>query len=144
MSVFPSPTATQLQTLLDGIQLANDGDLITAEHHNSLRGAIDLIAGSLPKIGAGETAPGAGWQQYAGGAGLFIDVDTSAAGFTSTPIYITCLGGASQHWALTGGSAVYTPTPTLFRIYVRWADGAALAPGTANAGAWHVKWIGIQ
>jgi hypothetical protein len=144
MSVFPNSSATQLQTLLDGIQPANDGDLITAEHHNSLRGAIDLIAGSLPKIAAGQTSPGVGWQDYAGGAGLFIDVDTSAAGFTSTPTYITCLGGASQHWALTGGGAVYSPTPTQFRIYVRWPDGAQLRPPTATANGWHVKWMAIQ
>jgi hypothetical protein len=144
MSVFPNPSATQLQTLLDGIQLANDGDLITAEHHNSLRGAIDLIAGSLPKIASGQSPPGVGWQDYASGAGLFIDVDTSAAGFAATPIYLTCLGGAYSHWELTGGSAVYTPSPTGFRIYIRRPSGAQPTPADANAAGWHVNWIGIQ
>jgi len=44
-----------------------------------------LIArGSTP---VGNTA----WQQYHDGEGVFVDVDTSSAGFTTTPIYRTHL-----------------------------------------------------
>jgi hypothetical protein len=135
---------TTLQTLLNGIPLANDGDVIAAEHHNSLRTSVGLIASALPKIAGGQTAPGVGWQAYASGAGVYIDVDTSAAGFTTTPTYVTSLGGTALHWNTTGGSSVYSPTPTMFRIYVRWADGAALNPPIANQWGWHVLWIGIQ
>jgi hypothetical protein len=144
MSAQMNQIATQLQTLLDGIAIVNDGDTITADHHNSLRAAISLIASSLPKTVAGQSDPGVGWQDYAAGAGLFIDVDTRAAGFTATPIYITCLGGTSGHWELTGGGAVYTPTPTGFRIYIRRSAGTKLTPADATAAGWHVKWIGIQ
>lgn len=39
-----TPQVQELEDLLDGIPIANDGDVITAEHHNSLRSAIGLIA----------------------------------------------------------------------------------------------------
>lgn len=145
MSTLTNTTgATQLQGLAQEIPLANDGDTITADHHNSLREAVRAIAGSIPKIVAGQTDPGVGWQEYASGAGLLIDVDTSIGGFTATPIYITCLGGAYWHWELTGGGAVYTPSPTGFRIYVRRPSGTQPTTADANTAGWHVKWIGVQ
>ena len=96
------------------------------------------------RIASGGTSPGLGWQQYPGGAGVFIDVDTSPGKFSTTPAYVTSLGGNSGHWATTGGTSVYLPTPTSFRIYVRWADGSPLTPANAAAQGWHVKWIGME
>ena len=102
-----------------------------------------LIArGSTP---VGNTA----WQQYFDpGAGLFeqgvfVDVDTSSGGFTTTPIYITSIGGSSSHWGTTGATSIYTPTPTGFRVYVRWSTGGALTPATANQFGWHINWIAV-
>jgi hypothetical protein len=43
----PSQPSAQLQALLDAIPFANDGDVITADHHNSLKKAIGQIAASL-------------------------------------------------------------------------------------------------
>jgi hypothetical protein len=40
----PSP---QVQAFLDAIPFANDGDVITADHHNTLRAALGRIARSL-------------------------------------------------------------------------------------------------
>src|SRR5687767_3349464 len=135
-------TAGQLQALPSPIPLATDGSVISAEHHNSLRTAVGLIAHSVTKIAAGQTAPGADWQVYSP-SGIQIDVDTSAGAFTSTPIYVASVGGVGSHWMLTGTSAIYIPTPTGFRIYVRRSDDAAISPATASANGWHVKWIGI-
>jgi hypothetical protein len=44
-----SPTApsAQVRALIDAIPFANDGDVITADHHNTLREAIARIAGSV-------------------------------------------------------------------------------------------------
>jgi hypothetical protein len=96
-----------------------------------------LIArGSTP---VGNTA----WQQYPDGEGVFVDVDTSSSGFTTTPIYITSLGGDTQHWGTTGATSIYTPTPTGFRVYVRWWGGGPLTPALANQNRWHINWIAV-
>jgi hypothetical protein len=98
------------------------------------------------KIGSGRTTPGSTpWQPYTGGAnGIYVDVNTSSAGFSGTPLYFTSLGGNSSHWATTGATSIYQPTPTGFRVYVRWDDGAPLTPAQANQFQWHINWLGIQ
>lgn len=97
------------------------------------------------RIGSGSTPAGStSWQQYPGGRGVFVDINTSAAGFTTTPVYITSIGGATSHWATTGASSIYLPTPTGFRVYVRWVDNSPLTPATANSYGWHINWIGVQ
>jgi hypothetical protein len=100
-----------------------------------------LIArGSTP---VGNTA----WQQYQDGETIFVEVDTSSAKFTATPIYITSLGGIGYHWATTGATSIYVPTPTGFRVYVRFARAAewpgALTPAFANQNKWHINWIAV-
>src|SRR5215216_6144549 len=82
-------------------------------------------------IAAGRTQPGLAWQQYENDAGVFIDVDTAGHHFTTTPVYVTALHGNSSHWATTGGSSVYNPTPTGFRVYIRWSDGGSLTVSQA-------------
>lgn len=97
------------------------------------------------RIGSGSTPVGStNWQQYTGGRGVYVDVDTSAAGFKTTPSYVTSIGGVTHHWATTGGSSVYSATATKFRIYVRWIDGAPLSPTTANQYKWHINWVGVE
>jgi hypothetical protein len=102
-----------------------------------------LIArGSTP---VGNTA----WQPYlvrgglTAGEGVFVDVDTSSAGFTTTPIYITSLGGTGYHWGTTGATSIYAPTPTGFRVYIRYPDGSSLTPAFANQNGWHINWIAV-
>jgi hypothetical protein len=95
-----------------------------------------MARGSTP---VGNTA----WQQYPDGEGVFVDVDTSSAGFTTTPIYITSLGGFTQHWGTTGATSIYQPTPTGFRVYIRWWSGGPLTPALANQNGWHINWIAV-
>jgi len=86
------------------------------------------------------------WQQYSDGESIFVDVDTSSGGFTSTPIYITSLGGIGYHWVTTGATSIYAPTPTGFRVYVRFARAdwsGALTPAFANENKWHINWIAV-
>ena len=106
--------------------------------------AQNICAGGAFRIGRGQTPPGStAWQVYSPN-GVFVDVDTKAAGFTATPVYVACIGGNSSHWATTGGSSVYSASNVGFRIYVKWSDNSALVPATANANGWHILWIGIQ
>ena len=102
-------------------------------------------------IGRGSTPVGnTAWQPYSsspdnvfGGEGVFVDVDTSSAGFTTTPIYITSLAGTSYHWATTGATSIYDPTPTGFRVYIRFPNGGSLTPAVANQYGWHINWIAV-
>ncbi|NET56674.1 MAG: hypothetical protein F6K47_11075 [Symploca sp. SIO2E6] len=60
------------------------------------------------KIGSGETPAGStAWQAYNGTEGVFVDVNTSGAGFTTTPNYVASIAGKTGHWETTGGSAIY-------------------------------------
>jgi hypothetical protein len=95
-------------------------------------------------IGSGKTIPGnTDWQPY-NENGIVVQVDTSAAGFSSTPVYVTSLGGTGSMWSTSGGSSVYDPTSTSFKIYLRWIDGHDIDPALADSKKWHINWIGIQ
>jgi len=104
--------------------------------------AQNLMGHRQFKIEAGQSSP-SDWQVYSAN-GIMVDVNTSAAGFTATPRYITTLHGMSNHWTTAGGTSVYVPTPTGFRIYVKWVDSSALVPATAQNLGWYIQWIGIQ
>jgi hypothetical protein len=100
------------------------------------------------KIASGSTTPGStNWQAY-GENGIYVDVDTNAAGFTTTPVYVTSIGGEVGHWATTGGSSVYQPGAKGFRIYIRWEriseTGEKLTPQIANTNKWHINWIAVE
>lgn len=101
-------------------------------------------------IASGQTTP-EDWQIYYTSIGqpygIFVDVDTSAAGFTTPPVYITSLGGRCWHWVTTGASSVYNATCTDFRIYIKWDTGMGLpvvTPADAKQYQWHINWIGIE
>jgi hypothetical protein len=97
-----------------------------------------------PLIAAGRTPPGLDWQQYENNAGVFIDVNTEGAQFSTTPVYVTALHGTSKHWATTGGSSVYMPTPTGFRVYIRRSDSSSLTVSEAESLGWHIQWIATE
>lgn len=108
-------------------------------------GAVSTVgrAVSTVRIAGGATAPGEGWQEHSA-TEISIDVDTSQGKFTTTPVYVTSLGGSSSHCATTGGSSIHNPTSNGFRLYVRWSSGMPLTPAEANANQWQVNWIGIE
>jgi hypothetical protein len=98
----------------------------------------------LRDIASGNTPPGAtAWQVY-NPTGIYVDVDTSAGRFPTTPVYITSIGGNSSHWATTGATSIYSATATGFRVYVRYSSDAALTPAAANSLGWYINWIGME
>lgn len=105
--------------------------------------AANLFAGVPFRVGAGRTPAGANWLVYSSN-GIYINVDTSSAGFTKPPIYITSLGGSSLHWATTGATSIYVPSPAGFTVYVKWSDSSALTPAQAQSLGWFIQWIGIE
>jgi hypothetical protein len=103
---------------------------------------------TVAKFASGRTQPGAtNWTQELDGIGVY--VDTSAAGFTKTPIYVTSLGGynGGSHWGTTGVTSVYNATEKGFTVYVRFEKGysdTTITPEQANQKKWHINWFGIE
>jgi hypothetical protein len=100
-----------------------------------------------PHIGTGKTEPGnTAWkpdendEKY----GICVEVDTSSAGFKTTPNYVASLGGVGDQDRLTGTSAIYHATKTSFSIYLRWSEKREITPTIANDSDWHVIWIGAE
>ncbi|MFC5834751.1 isopeptide-forming domain-containing fimbrial protein [Nonomuraea insulae] len=93
---------------------------------------------------SGRTEPGKGWKVYTSKT-IFIDVDTSEAGFTATPVYTTSIGGTGGSQYILGGvTGIYSATPTGFRIHVYRTDDRPLTPADAESYGWYVNWIGHQ
>ncbi len=103
-------------------------------------GPLRVCNGSTPK---GSTA----WVPYID-TGVYVEVNTSKCGFTSTPTYISSLGGNSWIWATTGGSTIYSPSANSFRIYIRILEESILektiTPEKANAEGWHINWVAVE
>ncbi|SEG94269.1 hypothetical protein SAMN04489712_1454 [Thermomonospora echinospora] len=104
----------------------------------------------MPTItGAGRTTPGQNWQNYTDGPGIYLDVNTSSAGFNpalGTPVYTISLGGNQRMWYLAGSSSVYEPTVTGFRVYLRKLEleDGELTVNDAQQWGLHINWIGAQ
>jgi len=120
-----------------------DGAALTPANANSRGWYVQWLGVPATGVNAGSTSSGAtNWKQYTSSS-IYVDVDTSAAGFTSTPRYFTSLGGNGYHWLAIGINAIYAATPTGFRLYLRSLDGAALTPANANSRGWYVQWLGV-
>ncbi len=126
-----------------------------------LLGVFSLLAqvtvGTMT-VGQGVSDP-SDWRDYFS-SGIYIDVNTSACGFTRTPHYLVTLesiGGSIQGmWQTSGLPAVYNATPTGFRVYIRWTDHPTVAPtiggsmtpnplraSFAQSQNWVIRWTAI-
>jgi hypothetical protein len=108
------------------------------------------------KIGQGVTSPN-DWVDY-NTAGIYVDVNTSACGFQTTPHYLVTLESISNkgyHWYISGTPSLYNITPTGFRVYLRWTDAPSDLPtvgtyanplraSTAKDREWVIRWTGIE
>lgn len=107
----------------------------------------ERLSEATPTICMGDST---GWQDYVyqgDVVGVYIDVDTSHCGFTSTPNYFTSITGIDHHNNVVGSSGIYSPTPTGFRIYLKHHNrlhGATIDANIANEQSWHLQWMGVQ
>ena len=126
-SVAPSSSATKIDS--------NDYFTVT-------------VAEAATRIFAGSTDWGQGWKQYAqdGQKTVYIEVDTSAAGFSSTPVYVISLTGSYNMYLANGGAnGVYSSTPNGFSVYICRFDDQDLPVATViNEWLWGINWIGIE
>ncbi|MDP9868135.1 MULTISPECIES: hypothetical protein [Streptosporangium] len=146
MAIVRSTTVALSAALAFGAVLVTGASAHADDRPAAKRVAAEVMsaAKTSQRVAAGKTAPGEGWESYGNGTGLYIDVDTTSANFTGTPVYTSSVGGTGDHWALTGANAVYSPTATGFRLYVRWSDSSPISPAVAQAFQWHVNWIGVD
>ncbi|MBP7963350.1 MAG: hypothetical protein KBG20_15855 [Caldilineaceae bacterium] len=135
------PFAVQALTVPDGS--------ITTEKLN-LADGLD-VTGSLQVDGeirgdyfcGGHTnTDGTDWQ-VENSTTIFVDVNTSACNFPTTPMYFTSLGGSGFHWMVTGVTSIYFPTATGFRVYILSTTGP-IDPSFADTWDWHIQWYGIK
>jgi len=101
---------------------------------------------SIRNLASGSTTPGAtAWQQESD-TNIFVDVDTSAAGFETTPVYITSLVAPLNHDLALGATCINNATATSLRVYLRFAfaDGEGPNSTFARQRRWHINWIGME
>jgi len=103
----------------------------------------DPLSATIANWVSGRTASGAtNWKAYTSSS-IYVDVDTSAAGFAEAPLYFASLGGNSYHRDAQGISAIFTPTAKGFRIYLKSLSGVALTPAYANSKGWYIQWVAV-
>lgn len=104
---------------------------------------------TVAKFASGRTEPGATNWKKDGDETISVYIDTSAAGFTKTPIYVTSLGGffGGKHAGTTGSTSVYNATEKGFTVFVRFDkdySSTPITPEDANQRKWHINWFGIE
>jgi hypothetical protein len=103
-------------------------------------GAVKGPASETLHIVVGKTDPQqTRWVQYSDG-GIYVDIDTSSAGFSSTPYYFTSLGGHTNNWQAQGVTSIYLPTEKGFRVHVGHRE---LTATQAKEWGWYINWIAI-
>ena len=97
------------------------------------------------KVASGSTKPGATKWQQTNPNEIYVLIDTSAANFVNTPVYVASLGGSGGHYVTLGASSIYAATPTSFTLYIKFANGNPLNPTIANNPPFQffVNWIGV-
>jgi hypothetical protein len=99
-----------------------------------------------PVVRSGSTKKGQGWTHTDGASTIEIKVDTSAAGFTSVPVYVASLGfDASQEkaaYTVTGIDAVYEPSAKGFTLHLQ-RGGHAPSVDEVDRWGWVINWVGV-
>lgn len=86
---------------------------------------------------------GTGWLPYKDYA-IFIDVNTSSCGFSTTPLYFTSISGQTRMWDLFGANSIYRPSTTGFTVYLRSPFVETITIAEADEYDWHIQWCGIE
>ena len=75
---------------------------------------------------------------------LYLNVNTKSGNFTSTPHYFAVIQGKSRHWETTGISSIYYPSPSGFRLYIKYQNGVTPDFANSEKNQWHIVWFGIE
>jgi hypothetical protein len=76
-----------------------------------------------------------------------IEVDTSAANFpVGDVLYLTSIGGSTQHFYTKGASSIYDSDNDSFVLYVvyEWTEPDFIINQRASEWGWYINWCGIS
>ena len=91
---------------------------------------------------SGITKPGlTGWKRFAKDT-IYVDVNTTACAYPSTPSYVTSIHGSADHWRTQGVHSIYYPQADGFRVYVMHAAAEGITPEEAERKRWSIAWMG--
>jgi hypothetical protein len=90
---------------------------------------------NVPGVCSGGS-PSNTWVQNGANA-IYMDVNTTACGFTTTPAYFTSLYGTSGHANSIGATSIYSPTATGFRVHIK---KSGVTPAYAAGRSWAIAW----
>ncbi|WP_408098953.1 beta strand repeat-containing protein [Peredibacter sp. HCB2-198] len=119
----------------------------------NLYGAVKDTSGTPMRSCVG-TSPNSGWVYYnldavsTGFCTAYLDINTSACGFSSIFNYFPTLHGDGTHYGTMGATSIYSMTTTSFRLYVT-IGGAYNATNCSASGVPHntlryyIKWMGV-
>jgi len=149
MNITPSGNVG-IGTVTPTKQLEVAGDIKAT---GNIFGAVKDTSGNSLRMCTGRSAS-SGWTYYSlnsavtGSCGAYINVDTSACGFTTVFKYFTSISGSGGHWVTTGADAVYNQTATSFRIYINLMGGYDSTTCNAttlphNTSAFYIEWLGV-
>ena len=143
------------QEVREALQKLAPDRLATAGKESGQERSVNGVSGTLvsPAVGAATGPTGAPvrlvvgrtdphttpWVQYNHG-GIYVDIDTSSAGFASTPSYFTSLSGHTNNWMAQGVTSIYLPTARGFRVHVGYRE---LTAAQANSWGWSLSWMAI-
>lgn len=119
------------------VSTVNDGGEMRM---SSTAGTVKGPTGEPLRLAVGRTDPKkTDWVQYNRG-GIYVDIDTSSAGFSSTPYYFTSLSGHTNNWMAQGVTSIYLPTTKGFRVHVGYRE---LTAAQAKQWGWSISWIAV-
>jgi hypothetical protein len=91
---------------------------------------------------SGITKPGiTGWKRFAKDT-IYVDVNTTACNYPTTPSYVTAIHGSADHWRTQGVHSIYYPQKDGFRVYVMHAASEGITPAEAERKSWSIAWVG--
>lgn len=130
---------TNVATPTAGTDAANQAYVL---NQISDAGSIKDTSGNTLNLVCGETST-SDWQTYTDGHTVYVDVDMTAAGFTSIPYVFTSLNGDAWHWKTYGMTSLYSRTSTGFRVYI-YNLGTSMTASDAVTWGWTLSWCGIS
>ncbi|UJR20039.1 hypothetical protein I4U23_023173 [Adineta vaga] len=107
---------------------------------------LKRLAMQSPFICHGQV-PADEFKPYTSSVGLIIQVNTAHCQFSTTPTYLTSLGGMNSIWYINGATAIYNATYTGFRVYLGTGDGIKSSEELlkyAKKRGWVLNWTGLE
>lgn len=106
-----------------------------------LYGAVEGPGGEEYRVASGQTARSTtNWIRSTANT-IYVDVDTTGAGFAVVPQYYFNLVGDAGHHTVMGTGCVCNPTKDGFRVYLHRESGVTVTEARTNK--WYIQWTAV-